>query len=1367
MCGGGTQTTTQQVSIPPEVMARYNSVNARAEGVANQPFQQYGGEFVAPLNEVQQQGIQATGQASQSAQPYYQMGTGLTLAGTQAVGPLTSGQISTYMNPYIEGVVDPTLRALQQQQGQQLSQQQADAIKGGAFGGERSGIQRAMLQGQQNLATGQAIAPLYAQGYQQAVQTATGQQGVRAQDLARLAQAGQQIAGLGTGAQGAALQGAQAQIAAGTLGQQTAQAQKTAEYQQFLQERGYPYQQAQFLANIAMGTGALSGSTTTTESPAGFFSDKRLKENVKVVGETNDGQPIYRYNYKGEKKTQLGLIAQEVEKDHPEAVGESQGYKTVDYKKATDDSVRHHRAYGGGLDVNAFGGAVTEPGSYAGGGLVDSTDLSAILAQQKNFFGPYGKGLVGEGQVGGASGIPAANLAVPKLVTAAGMPQQQRSGLSQAATTGSEIASLYKAGKSAMVGDKEDSGLFGKNGSFSREGLVSGMFPAKKPEAAAAATPTAATPAADMKAERAVNSSSDMYEPNAFDSTGAGFYVPGEMNRGGVVPRGYAGGGEINPYDLSADPMADVVKEGEQKHELMTAGKAPTQGSGSSGLGDAAKLASMATGAANGIGSLSSGIGTLGSLAAGTAAEGASALGALGSIGSGIASFLPFLALSDERMKHDKEKIGHLFDGQPVYRYHLGDGATQMGLLAQNVEKSHPEAVHETSSGIKMVNYDAATRDAANDRHGYSFGGMPRQGYADGSDVSITNPDEAAAAPHPADSIFEKRVIPRESGGKQFDKDGRPLTSPAGAIGIAQVMPGTAPEAAKMAGLVFDEDKYRNDPEYNKALGRAYFRAQYDRYNDPEMAMAAYNAGPGTVDKSIKSAQSTGGDWRSFLPNETKSYIGAPANLSMGKQAGSPAQPDKGSLSFSSFLPTQKDSSGKESTNWEKVLIPLLSGVGSALSSTRNTLGGALGEGLLGGIGGYQSISKMQAELPKIEAETQKTNMDTKHVDQLIVNLKAGLWDIKPVLGKGLIAYNKADPFSQYYLTDADFKPVPTVAGRLGEMGYTMQQLDDLRQRGVLAPGTKIAGKPADSTGEIAGTTGAANAGNPQGTTAGNFTDITKAVAPAKNFMEWKPVTDVPKNFEPPDQLARGRIPELQTSDAAAAAEEVKGAKERAASSYAGSIKLTQLMDDYARLPKDGPLAPGAYATARLKTLGEINDVLGTMGLRKMDIGSQAAAEAIAKGNFGLAAEMSHGIGTRVSNNIVEQAIQNNPSIKNSPLGFQLVAQSLKATQQYDEDRAKYLGSYSSRFGNTRTANSDFNELNKPEFYAKRAANTAITNYLLSDPKIGNNTLNGKAAIDSLKSHIAEKPEEKAAAMQVFDKTIGVNGAAKMLLGEF
>ncbi len=118
-----------------------------------------------------------------------------------------------------------------------------------------------------------------------------------------------------------------------------------------------------------------------------------------------------------------------------------------------------------------------------------------------------------------------------------------------------------------------------------------------------------------------------------------------------------------------------------------------------------------------------------------------------------------------------------------------------------------------------------------------------------------------------------------ESGGKQFGGAGsvagpdEPTTSPAGAIGIAQIMPATGPEAAKLAGVEWDEERFKKDPEYNRALGKAYFEDQLRKFDGSlAKSYAAYNAGPGATRRAVEEA-GPGGDWLSLLPKETQDYV--------------------------------------------------------------------------------------------------------------------------------------------------------------------------------------------------------------------------------------------------------------------------------------------------------------------------------------------------------------------------------------------------------------------------------------------------------------------------------------------------------------
>lgn len=71
----------------------------------------------------------------------------------------------------------------------------------------------------------------------------------------------------------------------------------------------------------------------TTAQLAGLFSDRHVKENIKLVGKTDGGLNIYTYNYIWGGPTQMGVMAQELEEVNPSAVCEIYGVKIVDYSK--------------------------------------------------------------------------------------------------------------------------------------------------------------------------------------------------------------------------------------------------------------------------------------------------------------------------------------------------------------------------------------------------------------------------------------------------------------------------------------------------------------------------------------------------------------------------------------------------------------------------------------------------------------------------------------------------------------------------------------------------------------------------------------------------------------------------------------------------------------------------------------------------------------------------------------------------------------------------------------------------------------------------------------------------------------------------
>ena len=110
-----------------------------------------------------------------------------------------------------------------------------------------------------------------------------------------------------------------------------------------------------------------------------------------------------------------------------------------------------------------------------------------------------------------------------------------------------------------------------------------------------------------------------------------------------------------------------------------------------------------------------------------------------------------------------------------------------------------------------------------------------------------------------------------ESGGQHFDPSGKVKRSSKGALGLAQVMPATGPEAAKLAGEPWDLKRLASDPAYNERLGRAYYNKQLKDFGSPLEAAAAYNAGPGKMRQALRKGGRSG--WINHVPNETRDYV--------------------------------------------------------------------------------------------------------------------------------------------------------------------------------------------------------------------------------------------------------------------------------------------------------------------------------------------------------------------------------------------------------------------------------------------------------------------------------------------------------------
>lgn len=127
--------------------------------------------------------------------------------------------------------------------------------------------------------------------------------------------------------------------------------------------------------------------------------------------------------------------------------------------------------------------------------------------------------------------------------------------------------------------------------------------------------------------------------------------------------------------------------------------------------------------------------------------------------------------------------------------------------------------------------------------------------------------------PPSRDYVLAHGIARQES---SFD---RTALSHAGARGLMQLMPGTAQDVARRLGLPYDRERLFSDPAYNIRLGSYYIGMRRDGFRNPMLAIAAYNAGAGNVNRWLLSngdprAGTDPIDWIELIPfSETRTYV--------------------------------------------------------------------------------------------------------------------------------------------------------------------------------------------------------------------------------------------------------------------------------------------------------------------------------------------------------------------------------------------------------------------------------------------------------------------------------------------------------------
>ena len=261
-----------------DVLQKYSTTALQqAEDVANLGYQQYGGERVAGFSPTELAGRERAAELAQLGLGMPQVQTAADVAQRAAEFTYADpSRVQQYMNPFLEAALDPTLRAIREQQTQTLQGLGSQAQAAGAFGGSRQGVVEAEALKGFGQQMGDVIGTGYAQAFDRATNLMGDEQSRQLAGASALSQAANQLRQVGY---------ADADVLR-TLGAEERglmQSQLESDYNEYLRSQAFPYQSLQ--ARLSpLGYGAqVAGAAPTFQQPSQFQS---LLGNLGAIGST-------------------------------------------------------------------------------------------------------------------------------------------------------------------------------------------------------------------------------------------------------------------------------------------------------------------------------------------------------------------------------------------------------------------------------------------------------------------------------------------------------------------------------------------------------------------------------------------------------------------------------------------------------------------------------------------------------------------------------------------------------------------------------------------------------------------------------------------------------------------------------------------------------------------------------------------------------------------------------------------------------------------------------------------------------------------------------------------------------------------------